>query len=65
MKSFPLFYWFLATLKINAQNYLSQRCLVSDLTSSLFDIDMQGSMLGDKNDDDDVVIERVNIMYHW
>ena len=54
MKSFPLFYWFLATLKITAQNYLSQRCLVSDLTSSLFDIDMQGSMLGDN---DDVVVE--------
>ena len=52
-----------------AQNYLSHRCLVSDLTSSLFDTDMQGSMLGvddnycvvvDYDDDVVVVVEYVD-----
>ena len=61
VKSFPSFHQFFGYdqnyLKMNAQNYLSQRCLVSDLTSSLFDTDMQGSMLRDNDDDDDVVAE--------
>ena len=34
------------------ENYLTHRCLVSDLTSSLSATVMQGTMLGVKNYDD-------------